>query len=65
MPSCRRLQGPGDALFVPPGWHHTVVNLAPTLSVNHNWINAHSLHWTWELLRAQHARATFEIEDCR
>ena len=26
-------QGPGDALFVPSEWHHTVANLADTLSV--------------------------------
>ena len=40
-------------LFVPPGWHHTVLNTTDALSINHNWINAHSLHWTWALLRAQ------------
>lgn len=34
------IQEQGDALFVPSGWHHQVVNLIDTISVNHNWVNA-------------------------
>jgi hypothetical protein len=35
------LQGPGDLMFVPSGWHHHVVNVgtAPVLSINHNWFS--------------------------
>ena len=29
------MQGSGEAIFVPSGWHHTVENLQDTLSVNH------------------------------
>jgi hypothetical protein len=52
-------------LFVPSGWHHVVVNLEDTVSINHNWVNAHSIHWTWALLARQHAEATTSLEDCR
>ena len=30
-----------------------VVNEADTLSINHNWINAANVSWTWELLQEQ------------
>jgi hypothetical protein len=52
-------------LFVPSAWHHTVANTAGTLSINHNWLNAHCLHWVWGHLRWQHCEATRLIEDCR
>ena len=29
------VQGTGEAIFVPSGWHHTVQNLEDTLSINH------------------------------
>lgn len=29
------MQESGEAIFVPSGWHHTVVNLEDTLSINH------------------------------
>jgi hypothetical protein len=50
---------------VPSGWHHVVVNLTDVVSINHNWVNAHSIHWTWALLSRQHAEATAALEDCR
>ncbi|KAI8477296.1 MAG: hypothetical protein J3K34DRAFT_515949 [Monoraphidium minutum] len=59
------VQGPGDALFVPSGWHHTVVNLTDCISINHNWLNAHNAHWAWRLLEREHALATASLEDCR
>ncbi|PNG99490.1 JmjC domain-containing protein 4, partial [Tetrabaena socialis] len=55
----------GDAVFVPSGWHHCVENLADTLSLNHNWVNGHNLHWTWALLRRQYVDAAAAIDDCR
>jgi hypothetical protein len=30
-------QAVGEALFVPSSWWHQVLNLEPTLSINHNW----------------------------
>lgn len=58
-------QGPGAALFVPSGWHHTVENLEATLSVNHNWINGCGVHRTWALLAREREEAAAAIEDCR
>lgn len=50
---------------MPSGWHHEVLNEAPTLSINHNWLNAHNAHWSWALLAAEHGQATRLLEDCR
>lgn len=37
----RVVQGSGEAIFVPSGWHHQVHNLSPlVLSINHNWFGA-------------------------
>lgn len=65
-------QEPGDVLFVPSGWHHQVHNEGSgsdgsglTLSINHNWINGHSIHRTWALLALEHAQATRQLHDCR
>jgi hypothetical protein len=58
-------QGPGAALFVPSGWHHTVENLEATLSINHNWINGFAVHRTWALLARERDEAAAAIEDCR
>ncbi|XP_044750325.1 2-oxoglutarate and iron-dependent oxygenase JMJD4 [Coccinella septempunctata] len=38
------MQHPGDALFVPSKWYHQVWNLADTISINHNWVNATNIH---------------------
>lgn len=38
------IQEPGETIFVPSDVFHTVENLEPTLSINHNWLNAHNLH---------------------
>jgi hypothetical protein len=59
------LQEAGEALFVPSCWHHVVRNEVATLSINHNWLNGHNLHWVWGLLRAQYREAAAMIEDCR
>lgn len=59
------IQEAGDAIFIPSGWHHQVLNLEETLSINHNWLNACNVHWTWQLLRREHAAAEALIADCR
>ena len=58
-------QEAGEAIFVPSGWHHTVHNLADTLSVNANWLNAYNAHWAGALLRRERAQAAAAIDDCR
>jgi hypothetical protein len=53
------VQGPGETMFVPSGWHHQVHNEADTLSVNHNWLTSASLDRTAEfLLKESHAVRT-------
>jgi hypothetical protein len=47
------IQQPGETIFVPSGWHHTVENMAPTLSINHNWFNGANVRWSWEKLRVE------------
>lgn len=39
------VQEPGETIFIPSGWYHQVENLSSpvTLSLNHNWANAHNL----------------------
>ena len=32
-------------LFVPSAWYHQVENLEDTISINHNWLTAHSAGW--------------------
>ena len=53
------------AIFVPSGWHHTVLNLEDTLSVNHNWLNSFNCQRAWTVLRADFREACSQIEDCR
>ena len=43
----------GETIFVPSCWHHTVENLEPTLSINHNWLNACNIHHSWEKLESE------------
>lgn len=43
-------QKPGQTIFVPSTWYHQVVNIGPTLSINHNWINAASLNSIYQNL---------------
>lgn len=62
-------QGPGELLFVPSGWHHSVTNLTGCLSLNRNWSNGSALQRVWAFLkgeaaavkaRLKHLEATFE-----
>jgi hypothetical protein len=41
------------------------VNELDTLSINHNWLNAHNVHHSWALLQQEHRAATAQLEDCR
>ena len=59
------IQEEGDTLFVPSGWHHTVENLAPTLSINHNWINATNIMWSWDKVLNEIMSENFQGKKCR
>ena len=44
--------GPGDVTFVPRGWWHMVLNVAPlTVAVSHHFLSPAGLHMTLRLLR--------------
>jgi hypothetical protein len=47
------VQEAGETIFVPSKWYHTVENLEPTLSINHNWLNGANIRWSWETLQAE------------
>jgi hypothetical protein len=61
------LQGPGDVVFVPGGWHHAVWNLtAPaTVSINHNWFTHTDLPHVWEFLARELAAVRAALSDVR
>jgi hypothetical protein len=47
------IQEATETIFVPSGWHHTVENIEPTLSVNHNWINETNISWSWQKVKRE------------
>ena len=64
------LQGEGDAIFVPSGWHHEVFNVSKglTLSVNHNWIRhcgGPCLRNAWLFLREEMAEIRKRLADIK
>jgi hypothetical protein len=58
------LQGKGEAIFVPPGWHHHVHNLETTLSINHNWFNHLSMPRVWNYFKRQLRQCRGSLQDC-
>ena len=46
------------------GWHHQVRNLEPTISINHNWCNAHTLPRMWGHLQHELGLVQAELADC-
>ncbi|XP_031501361.1 uncharacterized protein LOC116265001 [Nymphaea colorata] len=61
----RCTQEKNEVIFVPSGWYHQVHNLEDTISINHNWFNAHNLFWVWSLLVKDYNEAKEYIEDIR
>ncbi|XP_030531428.2 2-oxoglutarate and iron-dependent oxygenase JMJD4 [Rhodamnia argentea] len=59
------IQEENEIIFVPSGWYHQVQNLEDTISINHNWFNAHNLSWIWDLLSKDYDDAKEYIEDIR
>eukprot|EP00048_Salpingoeca_helianthica_P024973 m.36804 g.36804 ORF g.36804 m.36804 type:complete len:249 (+) comp9719_c0_seq4:350-1096(+) len=62
-PSLELEQGPGETVFVPSNWPHTVVNLAPTISVNHNWGNSFNIAGMATVLARDLAQVRRELSD--
>ena len=59
------VQGPGQGIFVPSGWWHQVLNIADTISINHNWANFHCVPKMWHYLTSELCLVEREISDCR
>lgn len=59
------IQETGDALFVPSGWHHQVLNIVDTISINHNWVNGCNIEQVWASLQNNLASVENEIEELR
>lgn len=48
------IQYPGETIYVPSGWYHTVENLKNTFSINHNWLNGVNLYqYSWKRLQTE------------
>ncbi|KAJ1528812.1 hypothetical protein ONE63_007189 [Megalurothrips usitatus] len=59
------IQEPGEAIFVPSGWHHQVWNLEDTISINHNWVNGCNIEHIWSALSSCLSQVQKEVDDCR
>ncbi|KAL4216910.1 JmjC domain-containing protein 4 [Mactra antiquata] len=59
------IQGQGQVIFVPSGWHHQVFNLEDTISINHNWLNGCNIDICWKHLYDNLINVKHEIEDCK
>lgn len=59
------IQETGDALFVPSGWHHQVINIVDTISINHNWVNGCNIEQVWDSLQSNLSSVQNEIKELR
>lgn len=59
------IQETGDALFVPSGWHHQVINIVDTISINHNWVNGCNIEQVYASLKSNLASVENEIKELR
>lgn len=58
------IQNSGEAIFVPSGWYHQVLNLEDTISVNHNWVNGCNIKKMLTSMMKDLEVIRKEIEDC-
>ena len=55
----------GQVIFVPSGWHHQVINLEDTVSINHNWFNGTNIKEVVVRLEAELKKVQKELSDCK
>lgn len=58
-------QKENEAIFVPSGWYHQVLNVKDTISINHNWFNGTNIKKIWLNLSEQMRKVRQEIDDCQ
>lgn len=56
-------QKDGETVFVPSNWFHQVENIGAAISINHNWVNASNLMFTYASLRKDWNDCKHAIED--
>ncbi|CAH0513339.1 unnamed protein product [Peronospora belbahrii] len=59
------VQETGDAIFVPSGWYHQVMNMEDTISINHNWFNGYNICEVWRFLKREYAAVAHELEELK
>ncbi|XP_074629189.1 2-oxoglutarate and iron-dependent oxygenase JMJD4-like isoform X2 [Acropora palmata] len=59
------IQREGEVIFVPSGWHHQVMNLEDTISINHNWTDACGIFKMWEHVQSELKKVEQSIADCK
>ncbi|WVQ95261.1 hypothetical protein IAU59_002356 [Kwoniella sp. CBS 9459] len=59
------LQGEGEIIFVPSGWHHQVVNLNFCISINHNFFASPTLPRIYDTLVQSQDRVEESIADVK
>jgi hypothetical protein len=58
-------QETGETIFVPSRWHHQVMNVEDTVSINHNWFNGCNIDVIARNLLKHLTDVENEIQDCR
>jgi hypothetical protein len=57
------IQRRGDVVYVPAGWHHTVINLELSVAFSQNFISAAALPSLWPELQRNHAAFAATLRD--
>ena len=57
------LQGPGDTVYVPAGWHHAVLNLELSCAISQNFITPPMLQSAWPSLGANYHTFAVVLRD--
>lgn len=56
------IQEPGELIFVPTGWWHTVLNVTETIAVTQNWIDRFNFNVAWtEIKRTEPEKLAAEF----